>query len=173
MYLLKKEELFIGKPAPLKEICLVYPLSAYQVLNLTQEKYNLYLNLLTMSDEDLKDIFEEKKIEYNNETVFSHIMTGCANDGNFLLDVKRAFFTFIREKVQILPESGVIIVGDIKEKRIIYQKELLVIIKMLDYYFYLSYLNKLINKKKYESISSYLLNITKYIYGWIRSEKKG
>ena len=119
MYLLKKEELFIGKPAPLKEICLVYPLSAYQVLNLTQEKYNLYLNLLTMSDEDLKDIFEEKKIEYNNETVFSHIMTGCANDGNFLLDVKRAFFTFIREKVQILPESGVIIVGNIKEKRII------------------------------------------------------
>ena len=42
---------------------------------------------------------------------------------------------------------------------------------MLDYYFYLSYLNKLINKKKYESISSYLLNITKYVYGWIKYEK--
>lgn len=42
---------------------------------------------------------------------------------------------------------------------------------MIDYYFYLSYLNKLINKNKYESISNYLLNIMKYVYGWIRSEE--
>ena len=59
----------------------------------------------------------------------------------------------------------------LKENRLSYQKEIIVIIRMIDYYFYLSYLNKLINKNKYESISNYLLNIMKYVYGWIRSEE--
>ena len=38
---------------------------------------------------------------------------------------------------------------------------------MLDYYLKISYEKKIINKRKYEVISNYLLEITKMIYGWI------
>lgn len=58
------------------------------------------------------------------------------------------------------------------DKRIDYQKELVVSIKMIDYYLYLSYMKKIISKKQYENSSKYLLNIMKSIYGWINSEKK-
>ena len=40
-------------------------------------------------------------------------------------------------------------------------------LQMLDYYLKISYEKKIINKRKYEVISNYLLEITKMIYGWI------
>lgn len=58
------------------------------------------------------------------------------------------------------------------DKIIDYQKELVVSIKMIDYYLYLSYMKKIISKKQYENSSKHLSNIIKSIYGWINSEKK-
>ena len=43
-------------------------------------------------------------------------------------------------------------------------------IKMLDYYMYLSYKYKIITKKKYESISNYLLELIKMITVWINEK---
>ena len=40
-------------------------------------------------------------------------------------------------------------------------------LQMLDYYLKISYEKKIINKRKYEVISYYLLEIIKMIYGWI------
>lgn len=121
MYSLDRERLFIGAPIPLADICLVHPLTAFEVFNITQIKYNYYLNLLTLGEEDLEEIFESKKIPYdsNNLSPFNYLLDSCANDGNFLLEIKKAFFTFIREKVQILPDEKIIIIGSLKEKRFI------------------------------------------------------
>ena len=38
-------------------------------------------------------------------------------------------------------------------------------------YFYLAYQDEIINQDKYLKLSKYLVNISKYIYGWIKSEK--
>lgn len=121
MFSLEKEQLFIGMPIPLKEtICLVYPLTALEIFKLTQTQYNYYLNLLILEEEDLKEIYKKKNIELEeNISPFTYILRSCEYDSNFLLDIKKAFFTFIRERVQILPEDKVIIVGDLKDKRII------------------------------------------------------
>ncbi len=59
----------------------------------------------------------------------------------------------------------------IKEERLKYQKEIIIILKMLDYYFYLAYQDEIINQDKYLKLAKYLINIYKYIYGWIKSEK--
>lgn len=50
--------------------------------------------------------------------------------------------------------------------------EILVKIKMLDFYLRLCLDKKIINYKKYINICTYLNEITKMIFGWIKNEKK-
>lgn len=123
MYFLDRERLFIGAPVPLEDICLVYPMTALGVFSITYAKYNYYLNLLTLSKEDIEEIFEKKEIPYNDSfTPFKYLLDSCLSDDNFLLEIKKAFSTFIREKVQILPNEKIIIVGNLKDKRLITEK---------------------------------------------------
>lgn len=56
----------------------------------------------------------------------------------------------------------------VKEK---YLKEILVNISMLDYYAKVSYDLKCVSKKKYVSMSSFLLEEKKIVYGLIKYEK--
>lgn len=58
-------------------------------------------------------------------------------------------------------------------ERILYQKKMLVHIKMLDFYLYASHTKKLISHKQYTSTAQYLLDIFILIQGWIKSEKTG
>ena len=55
--------------------------------------------------------------------------------------------------------------------RLMYQKKLLVHIKMLDFYIYCSHHKKLISNKQYLSISNHLLDLFVLTQWWIKSEK--
>ena len=57
------------------------------------------------------------------------------------------------------------------DNRKLYQKKILTKIKMLDFYFKISSDKKYISYKKYNKISTHLLNILKQVYGWIKYEK--
>jgi len=57
---------------------------------------------------------------------------------------------------------------NVDEKRLIHQRELLVKMKMLDFYIKISCDKKIINYKKYEKIGVHLLMITKLIQAWIK-----
>ena len=52
------------------------------------------------------------------------------------------------------------------------KKNIIPKIKMLDYYLKLSYKKDIITKRKYEVTSSYLLELTKIIIGWINEESR-
>lgn len=54
-------------------------------------------------------------------------------------------------------------------ERIEYQKEILVLIKMLDFYIERAYYFKHINEASLKKNSAKLTEITKMIYGWIKS----
>lgn len=54
--------------------------------------------------------------------------------------------------------------------RIKYIKELIVNYSMIDYYIGICYKKKIINKKKYEVICKYLLELRKISYGLLKSE---
>lgn len=58
------------------------------------------------------------------------------------------------------------------EIRLNYQKELLVKMKMLDFYIKISCDKKIISYKKYEKIGVHLLTITKLIQAWIKKGLK-
>ena len=53
-----------------------------------------------------------------------------------------------------------------------YEECLIPKIKMLDYMMYLSYKYNIITKKKYETISNYLLELIKMIHSWLYEKSK-
>jgi len=53
-----------------------------------------------------------------------------------------------------------------------YMKELIVKIRMLNYYIEVSLNKKIISFKKYENIGKYLLEISKMINVWMKNEKE-
>ena len=57
------------------------------------------------------------------------------------------------------------------DERRVFQKKIVVKIKILDYYLKQSCDKKYISYKKYNKISNHLLNILKQVYGWIKYEK--
>lgn len=58
------------------------------------------------------------------------------------------------------------------DERVFYQKKIISKIKMLDFYFKIACEKKYISFKKYMTVGTFLLNIIKQLYGWIRYEKK-
>lgn len=56
-------------------------------------------------------------------------------------------------------------------KEIIYKKEILVKIRMIEYYIKISLDKKVLSYKKYENIGNHLLEINKMITSWIKNEK--
>lgn len=58
--------------------------------------------------------------------------------------------------------------NSIKEK---YLYDYLVCLSLLDYYILISYENKFLSKKKYESVSNYILELRKMSYGVLNSVK--
>lgn len=56
-------------------------------------------------------------------------------------------------------------------KEISFMKEIIVNIRMLEYYIKKSYDKKIITIKKYEIVGNYLLEINKMVNVWIKNEK--
>ena len=56
-------------------------------------------------------------------------------------------------------------------KEIVYIKDIIVKIRMLEYYIKISLDKKIINYKKYENIGNHLLEINKMIVSWSYNEK--
>ena len=123
MLMIDNEKLFVGSPVNFYDICLIYPLKINDILSLGKSVYNYQINLLTMNERDMQKMLKEKNIPENSRlyglSVFEYFMESCENNRNFLLDLEKAFFTFIREKISILPDLKCIVIGDFKDKRII------------------------------------------------------
>ena len=121
------EELFVGAPYQLGNICKIHQLKLKEILDrevLGFEKYYYFVNLLTMEEEDLKEVLTQKAQLGNIDiSIFQYILLSAASDKTFFLDLKKALSTFIKEEVMISPKTGVIIVGDPKDKRVIGEKE--------------------------------------------------
>lgn len=145
MYSINREDLFLGRPADL-EVCKVYQLTIKEILDgIGFEKYKYYVNLLSMELEDLRELLEKKGVQPPEElTVFDNLMISAANDDTVFLDLTNAISTFIKEEVHISPKTGIIIVGDLRERKII-DKEL---------FFWFSRIIRSQNKLRLEELAS-------------------
>ena len=131
MSLISREELFLGAPYKIEGVCNVYQLTIDEIINkktgIGFDKYHYYINLLTMENEDIKEILNKKKSEgqliplgFNLDIdIYDYLMISAANDKTFFLDFKTALSTFIKEEILISTKKGIIIVGNPIERKVI------------------------------------------------------
>lgn len=113
---------YIGAPYNFDDICLIYPSIVGSVIAL-DSKYNAALQILTI---DKPFIIKKYQLAYGNDfdtslipTPLEYLLASCKLDNGFLLEVKNAFRTFIREEVMLLTDIFQIVVGSPLERRII------------------------------------------------------
>ena len=132
MSLISREELFIGAPYKIGNICKVYQLTLEEIClkdnSIGFDRYNYYINLLTMDVEDIVETIKRKGVSVDDSifeemTVFGYLMLSAQNDKAFFLELQKAISTFIKEEILISTKKNILIVGKPQERRIIGEKE--------------------------------------------------
>lgn len=113
-----------GKPIPFNDICKIYLPTLDEIDSLDENdgmgRYNYYVNLITMSMADVKELLEKRGATLNFDIdIFDYLMLSAENDKQFFLDLRQALSTFTKEDIKIAPTSGKIIVGNILNQKVI------------------------------------------------------
>ena len=110
-----------------KPICNVYPYSIYEIVKMKSSVYNRRLGLLLLTESDVMNLIKEKTGKDFSQSInpLEYLLQSAANDDMFLLELKDAFSTFIKEEVLLLPKINSVLVGGaaaVEEKRLITPK---------------------------------------------------
>lgn len=122
---LLKEEIqqkaFLNLPYIYSNICVIYPLTMKEIVSMGQVNYSSYLSILSMEVFDIIRNAEKKGVilEPDKINVLQFLIESARQDYSFLLELKNAFRTFIREEVIILFDEYKIVIGDGTDKRIL------------------------------------------------------
>lgn len=107
-------KLLKGNPIKIDGVGSIYPVHMDDIVNVTVEKYNHYLNILCIESEDIKKIFN---IADNMQT-FEFIYLYCVQSVEYKDIVIEALQFFFKENISFDELYG-FYVGDLKENRII------------------------------------------------------
>lgn len=131
MYLINEEEVktkaFAGLPylfgGEKEPICLIQPLTIGDKIKLG-DKYQYYLQLITISEDELEDIAEKiidpvEKQDFEKLRPFEYLMIMAQFNDTFFMDLKLAFSTFLKDEILIIPQAQQIVLGKIEQGRII------------------------------------------------------
>ncbi len=69
---MSKERFFLGYPVDFKGICWVYPPQVKEVVG--SGDYGIYLKILTMSQEEVEDVFTEQNLDIKLLTPFEYML---------------------------------------------------------------------------------------------------
>ena len=118
MFLIDKNKLFLGAAENFQDICFIYPLRIKEIFGLGEGNFEKYLGLLTLNAREVEKKLRESGIEQQFSAFEFLLISASLNDG-FLLDLQKAFFTFIKEEVHISIDTKEIFVGDINRNRVL------------------------------------------------------
>lgn len=120
MSLIEQELSFIGAPILFDNICLIKPTTVGQRI-IQPELYSKSLSLLCISDEDIEDILIEKvgaEAQYLSKiSPFEYLMLSAEVNETFLIELKKAFCTFIQEEIFIVPKAKKVFIGKIQDDK--------------------------------------------------------
>lgn len=117
-----KEQSYAGAPSSFLNICKIFPLTIFEIIEMGTNIYNTRLGLLLLTEVDIAKIIKEKtgqEPEIEKIQPLSYLLQNAAHDDTFLLELQSCFSTFIKEEVLLLPKINSVLVGDIKSKRLI------------------------------------------------------
>lgn len=114
------EQFFVGVPIEIPDTCFVYSPTLRQIAEIGAKNFYSCLNLLTLDKEDVDEFFKEQGMENVDITPFRFTLLNAHQDSEFLNNLKDAFKLFLHEEeIYVLMENEAIILGDLKENRII------------------------------------------------------
>lgn len=108
------EKVFLKKPLKFKNKCYIYPPTINEVVE--EDKFSLYRKLLTISQEEIEDEFNEKELDMRDLlTPMEYLMNNVYNHREINEIAKEAFKFFIHEEVFFLCEHKKIVIGNLEE----------------------------------------------------------
>ena len=117
-----KCQAYLNKPSFLSGVCRVYPYTMGDIIEMGTLEYNCRLGLLLLTETDIYNLIKEKtgkEPEIEKIYPLQYLLQSTEIDDMFLLELMRAFSTFVKEEVLILPSQGSVVIGDPKQKRLI------------------------------------------------------
>lgn len=105
---------FLGYPKDFKGKCKIYP---PKVKDIIDNKFNTYRELLTLSQEDIEDLYNENKISVDKfPTVIEYLLGNAYKDKDFEQILRDSFSFFIKDDVAFLYEEKKILIGNLEEQ---------------------------------------------------------
>ena len=99
-----------------KNLCLVYPPKVKEVVG--NNKYSVYLRILTFSQEEIEDEYVEKKWDMKDLlTPFEFLLNNAYNNKDIAKLTEESFEFFIHEPVLFLYEQKVVVIGNIENAK--------------------------------------------------------
>lgn len=133
---------FLGLPKDFKQKFLIYPPTVKQVVG--NQDFNQYRTLLTLSQEELEDIFikNNKDKNFNDydkfkvPTPFEYLMANSYHNKQIEQIAKDAFYFFTKQNITFFYEEGLILIGDLEEEvaRVGTHLDSLVFLKQEDFF---------------------------------------
>ena len=113
---------FLGLPKDFKKKFLIYPPTVKQVVG--NPNFAQYQALLTISQEDLEDLFikNHKEKGFNDydkfqvPTPFEYLFASSYHDKQVEQVAKDAFYFFTKQEITFLFEQGLILIGNLEEE---------------------------------------------------------
>lgn len=113
-------EAFFGTPIAISSVCLIYPPTVKDIINVGYEVFNIYSSLLVRSQEDIEDeIAKETEKPEQIPTPFIFLLTLMKLSKEMETLIKKAFQFFIKEEITPLYDLQVIVIGPASEKRLL------------------------------------------------------
>ena len=105
---------FIREPLLYKKDCYIYPPSIRDVAR--DPLFTQYLKILTITQEDLNDLFEDK-LEPGQKvpSPFTFMFGNYLTNEQVRAVTEKAFEFFLHQKVTFVAKAGIVIIGDINE----------------------------------------------------------
>ena len=105
---------FIGLPEDFNGKCKVYPPKVKEIVD---DRFSTYQKLMTLSQEEIEDMYNEKDIEVDVfPTVIEYLLGNAYSDKRFEDVLKEAFKFFIKDEVTFLYEEKKILIGNLKKE---------------------------------------------------------
>ena len=149
---------FLGFPKDFKQKFLIYPPTVKAVIS--NENFNQYRTLLTLSQEDLEDIFikdnKEKGFNQYNDfqvpTPFEYLLANSYHNKEIEELAKEAFYFFTKQEISFLYEQGLILIGNLEEEieRVGNHLESLVFLKEDDFFEFQNMIRECLGEDKIE-----------------------
>ena len=103
------DRIFLGFPIKFRDVCEIFPPKVNDVVG--NERFNVYLSLFTITQEELDDIYLKDESVKRVPTPFQYLMMNYYSEEGMRSYIEEAFKLFVHEPVTIVPEIEMLLIG--------------------------------------------------------------